>query len=212
MTAITSETDICNMALDLLSQRASVASITDPTTDTEIVAARWYDVCRKGLLREYVWRFAKKRVIIDRTGTPAFDWESAYRVPNDFIRLLSIGGAREVYQTQEYDIEGRDLLIDGTAASIKLRYIYDNTNVPEWDALFQQFMAYKLALRMAYKFTLKKGLVEELRAQIAEEEPKLVTINSQERPPRRIQRSRFLSARADGGGGYFTGPITDTGE
>lgn len=214
MTAITSPVDICNMALSHLGQR-DVQNIASPTSDSERVCALWYDVTRQGLLREYVWRFAKARKTISRVGSGEFDWTSAYQLPNDFLRLLSINGEREVFQTQHYDVEGRNLLLNGNNPSIDIRYVRDNTNVGEWDPLFKIMLSYKLAMAMAYKFTLKKGLTEDLSKRIAECEPKAATVNAQERPPVRIQRSRYLRARGDGsygGGGYFTGPITDIGE
>ncbi len=206
------------MALSHIRQRERVSNITEPSTETEVACALWYDVTRQGLLREYVWRFAKARETLDRTGTPAFDWESAYKLPNDFIRLLSVNGSREIYQSQDYDLEGGDLLLNGTEATAKIRYIRDNTNVPEWDPLFKILMSYQLALKLSYRFTAQKGLVEELSKRIAEIEPKTITINAQERPPLRLQRSRFLAARGGGqytgysADGYFTGPVTDVGE
>lgn len=215
MTAVIDPVGICNMALDQLRQRTRVNSITEPVTEAEQTMAQWYDATREALLREYIWRFAKARKIISRTGTPEFDWASAYKLPNDYIRFLSVDGAKEVYQYQDYDIEGDELLMNGSNPTRKLRYIRSATDVSRFDPLFKIMLAYQLALNVAYKFTLQKGVEEKIRARITEQEPKLATINAQERPPSRIQRSKFLDSRGGGnygGNGYFTGPITDVGE
>ncbi len=215
MTSISNPVNICNMALDQLRQRTRVSSITEPTTETEATMAQWYDITRQALLREYIWRFAKARKTISRTGSPEFDWASAYRAPNDFIRLLSVNGHTEVHQYQDYDIEGRDILLQNNNPTINIRYIRDCEDVALFDPLFKMMLAYQLAWNVSYKFTLQKGVKEDISKYLAMQEPKLATINAQERPPIRIQRSKFLNARGGGnygGNGYFTGPITDVGE
>jgi hypothetical protein len=215
MTALSSPVQVCNLALSHLGQPA-ITSITAPKSESEQVCALWYDVTRQALLREYVWRFAKHRANISRSGTPLFDWASAYTLPPDFLRLLSVKGTIEVHQTDYYDIEDGAILLQGNTATVPLRYIRDVTNVQSWDALFSILMSLTLALNMAYKFTLKKGLLDTLNNRYTLELPKAITVNSQERPPRRIQRSNYLAARRNGSysgdGNYFTGPMLDTGE
>lgn len=183
-----------------------MANIEAPTTPAEGVCARHYDQVRRQLLREWVWNFAKKRVTIFRSGTPAFDFADQYPLPNDFIRFLSVGGTREVDQGRDYDIEGRNLLMNnGGAASIGLRYIYDVKDPQQFDAAFINLLALALSLKIAYKFTLKKGLVEQLSAQYAADLPKGISIDGQERPPIRVQRSKYLRARQIGS----TGNVAD---
>lgn len=209
---VNSPVGVCNLALSHLRQRR-IQSITSPTSETEAELALWYPVTRRALLREYVWRFAKARTLITRVGTPAFDWASEYKLPVNFIRLLSVGGDNERYQTDRYDMEGTSLLTKGTEPSIKLRYIKDVEAVTEWDPLFVVLMSYRLAVKIAYQFTLKQGLMDRIEKQGAIEEAKAATVNSQERPPIRIEKSHYLRARSDAGeGSYYTGPITDFGE
>jgi len=205
VSAPTSPVEICNLALDFLGQ-PSIADIEAPSTAAEGICARHYDQVRRQLLREWVWNFAKKRVTIFRSGTPAFDFADQYALPNDFVRFLSAGGDREIDQGLDYDIEGRNLLTNsGGAASIGLRYIYDVKDPQQMDAAFINLLALALALKIGYKFTLKKGLVEQLSAQYAADLPKGISIDGQERPPRRIQRSKYHRARLIGS----TGNVAD---
>lgn len=198
MAAPNVDLDIANLALDHLGQD-SVSTLENPTETNAIIAARWYDQTRRGLLREYVWNFAKKRRVITRTGTPAFDFEDAYLLPTDFLRFLSIGGDIEQDQIFDYDIEGRNIILNnGGTSSLKLRYIADITDVTKFDPLFVEILALKLALNMSYKITLKKGVVQQVNQKLALELPKAVTIDGQERPPRRIERSVWRKKRLDG--------------
>lgn len=198
MAEINAAVDICNLALSHLGQKP-ISGIDSPETQAEAVCALHYNPTRRRLLRDWVWNCAKKRVTLSRTGTPEFDFTDAYALPNDFVRFLSVGGEYEVDQERDYDIEGSTLLINNDgAASAKMRYIYDLKDVKKMDASFIDTLALLLAVRMSYAFTLKKGLRDELRDMLKEELPKAVTVDGQERPPRRIQRSKYLSARRTG--------------
>lgn len=210
MSAPTSAVNIVNLALDHLGQKP-IASLTPPVTDEEVIAARWYDQVRRSLLREYVWNFAKERYVAPRTGTPDFDYTDAYALPNNFIRLLSIGGDWEEIQILDYDIEGRDILLnnDGSNA-LRIRYIKDEEDVTKFDPLFTSLLALNLALKMAYKFSLRKGLVDQINNLLAIETPKAVTVDGQERPPKRIQRSKWLRMRRYGGNIGVAGKYTIT--
>src|SRR5882757_5096651 len=88
MAAPSSNTDVCNLALDALGL-PPINSVDDPTTNTELVLSRHYDESRRYSLRRGVWGFAKDRATIARDGaSPLFDFSDRYKAPNDFIRLL----------------------------------------------------------------------------------------------------------------------------
>lgn len=208
MAIATSAVDICNLALDLLSQ-TPVVDIDAPTTREEEICARHYDKVRRQLLRDWVWNFAKKRVMLSRSGTPEFDFADEYVLPNDCLRVLSVAGESEIFQEKDYDIEGRNILLNnGGAASVGLRYIADITNPQLMDAGFINVFSQALALSMAYKFSLKKGLVEQIANQYRLDLPKAVSIDGQERPPRRIQRSKYHRARLMGSSGIYADQYT----
>lgn len=212
MTAPNAAIDIINLAMDHCGEEV-VSSIDAPVIDPEKLGARWYDQARRSLLRQYVWNFAKKRKRITRsTAAPDFDFEDAYPLPVDFLRFLSVGGYDEISQDLDYDIEGRELLLNNSGAnSVKLRYIRDVTDVALFDPLFIDILSLTLALRFAYYFSLKEKRLQSISKLLSEELPKAVTIDGQERPPRRVQRSVWRTKRLFGGGhaGYAT-PYTVT--
>lgn len=194
--APSSAVDICNLALDHLAQEA-ITSIDSPTTPTETVCARWYHAVRRAVLRANVWNFASARVAISRdAASPAFGYADAYNLPNNFIRLSFIGNDSIMDYKRKYEVEGRQLLLNNsTATSLNIGYIYDITNVNKFDALFIDLLAIELAWRMSYKFAVKSTLrqaIKDLREDI-----NLLArgIDGQERPPKRIERSKFKSAR-----------------
>lgn len=196
-TAPASEVDICNLALDHLSQKA-ITSIDSPTTPEEQVMARWYHQVRESLLREYNWNFAQEYATLAVAGSGDFGYEDYYTFPSDFLKLNSIGS--DIYdRIEDYQLTGRQIHIDNGAADLVIRYTKNVTDVTTMDPLFIGLFALQLALKTAYKFQLKKSTVEQLNQLLAIETPKAIGVDGQERPPIRVQKSRYLAARRTGG-------------
>ena len=193
MTAPTSEVHICNLALDYLKE-AHITSIVSPNTQTEVICAAWYDQTRRSVLRKNSWNFATKRVSLAKlTTTPAYGWDYEYELPNDFIRLVSLGSTY-LYTTSDYQLEDGKILINDDT-TLNLRYVYDVTTVTKYDSLFINMLALELAINISYKIsgsnTLRKSLSEMYRMVSSEAK----SVDGIERPPTRIQRSRAIQAR-----------------
>lgn len=184
--------DICNLALDYLGEAASVKSIDAPTTATEQTMGRWYDHVRQICLRDYVWNFAKTYATVLRSGDGVGNFRDAYEFPVDLLRLLRVGQYIDLPVC--YDITGRTLLAS-EGNSIPIQYISNVVDVTLMDALFINFFALRLALKVAYKFTKKKSVTDQLSQLLALDESKASSIDGQERIPIRIQHSKYLRAR-----------------
>lgn len=212
--SVTSSTDICNLALDLL----SAGNIQDIEGDsaTEEQCKRWYDVTRRKLFREHPWNFATKRIILAADSTdPVFGYSAAFSVPSDFIRLLAISTDLSVDQetllpTTAYGFENNKILLNeyyGSPTSVRLIYIYDNTTVSQFDPLFVDLLAYDLALSLAYKVSESNTNVQRLQEIQKMRSSMAKAIDGQERPPQRIERSRALTARRRAGSTHRTDKI-----
>jgi hypothetical protein len=92
MSTALSSVEVCNLALDLLRHRDVVTSIEDPVSDTESICARWYDLTRRSVLRQFPWNFARKLITLSRNSTdPAFGYADAYNLPGDYIQMVFVG-------------------------------------------------------------------------------------------------------------------------
>ena len=87
------------------------------------------------------------------------------------------------------------ILNNDNAPSVRLRYIKRVDNVSLFDSGFVKLFSLYLALDMAYKKTGKQTVIERLLKQIELAEAKVVSIDGQEKPPTRIQRSRYRRER-----------------
>ena len=203
MAAPTSNIDIANLALDRIGQ-AAITSVDTPTTPTEDVIARHYDATRREVLRAFVFNFAKKYATLTASGTetPAFGFGTAYAVPNDFIRLLGIGDVtlNADIPGMQYDVVNGFLYTDaGSSAGLNIYYTFDNTTVSKYDPLFVRLFTLQLAANLAYKFTLKPSLIAGILQELQDVALKAAAAAGQEKPPRRIQRSRLRDVRRSSG-------------
>lgn len=87
--------DICNLALSLLGDDASVASIEPPDGSPQAGnCARWYPLALRQLTEEFDWSFLTARqqlaplTNIDMT-VYGF-WKNAFSVPSDCVRIISV--------------------------------------------------------------------------------------------------------------------------
>ncbi len=197
MAAPSSPIEICRLAMDLLKQTAILSSIDNPTTEEEIVCARWYDATRRALLRKHFWVFARTRATISRDATaPPFGYADAYNLPPTYLRLHFIGDDSTNRYTRDYEIEKRQILLNNSgASSLNFGYIEDVTVVSRFDALFVILLAAELASNMAYKFTAKNTVIERLETLLEIKRAEAKAVNGQDRPPKRVQSSKFINAR-----------------
>lgn len=197
--AVTSKTDICNLASDLLSG-STIQDINSPTTANEALFERWYDQCRKKVLREHPWNFAVKRAILAASSTaPVFGYTKAFPLPNDFMRLLTLETSDGIlFTNQDYQLENGSVLLSTDATALYLRYIYDIEDVTKFDAMFIQYLAYDIALAVAFKMTESNTDVGRIEGLQKQQGAMARAISGQERPPTRVQRSRNRDARMHG--------------
>src|SRR5574343_15671 len=155
MSTALSSVEVCNLALDLLRHRDAVTSIEDPASDTEAICARWYDVTRRSVLRQFPWNFARKLTSLSRNSTdPAFGYADAYNLPGDYIQMVFVGeDIDEDYET-DFSIQNGQILINNSGSSdLSVCYVYDCTDVALFDPIFLDLFTAELAVRLANGLT-----------------------------------------------------------
>lgn len=114
-TAIT----LCSKALVKIGAK-SITSFLEETAEAE-VANQLYEPCLQYLLASYPWRFALTQKTLARLGEkPVSDYQYAYQLPNDCVRVLSAG--QDVKSSGlNYKIVGQKLYTN--AEHVVLNYI-----------------------------------------------------------------------------------------
>lgn len=171
MTSSFTETDVCNMALDILWEEP-ISDITDDDPNA-LKFARNFDALRDAFLAMHPWNFAIKSVSQAADATdPSYGWDHRYLLPGDCLKVLPIrknglwGG-----QLQQYEIEGQYILTD-IDSPLKYRYIYRNETIGEWSPQAITAFAAFLASRLAHSITGKASFAE-LAANLFKEEMRM---------------------------------------
>lgn len=156
---MTTETDLCNMALDVLKE-APIDSIEDNRPIARWLKRNFY-VTRDSVLAAADWNFAIKRATLSADSTaPAFGWEYAYTLPSDCIRIIPLTCAGEIEgRPIPHEVEGGKILTNASAP-LKLRYIYRNENYGLYPASFQEALAGRLGMKMAHWLTGKQSYAQ----------------------------------------------------
>lgn len=178
----TAEIDLVNLALMQLHQ-GEVTSLLDTNDPLAQLALKAVAMVRRGLLRSTtLWNFAKERTTAARvtSSTPAFDFDSFYTLPNNCIRIRSIG--KQCADKVRHDIQGRYLCLDGTEASVPITYTKDEEDINKWDPLFVEAFVIELAIWLCFPVTGDRAMQRELRSRLQEILAEAATVDLQEKP------------------------------
>lgn len=159
-----SQTEICNRALTKLGAQR-ILTITDNVKAARELNSMW-DTVRDAELRRNVWNFAVTRTTLAALAdAPPFGFEFQYQLPADFIRLIQVGETHYVpnlvdyrtlpdapYQVENSDDGARVLLTDYDAP-LKIRYVKRVEDTQQWDALFVEAFACRLAFECCEAIT-----------------------------------------------------------
>ena len=84
---MSSEVDICNLALSHLGDEASLASIDPPEGSAQADhCAKFYPIARDLMLEKHPWKFATRRVLLSPVDVDL--WEMEYGTQASFIDCL----------------------------------------------------------------------------------------------------------------------------
>lgn len=155
---------ICNRALQKLGA-ARIRALDEDTPNARSCAAA-YEIVRDAELRAHPWAFAIARVVLAPVdAAPVFGYGYAYPLPADCLRALHDPDG------PEWRIEGKNLLSDEGPA-LRLRYIRRAETPTDFDALFVEALACRLAVELAEEITQsntkKADAAKQYRAALAE--------------------------------------------
>ena len=188
----TSETDICNLALSRLG-RQLITSLTEGTTAADRCVLH-YPLSRDTVLRAHPWNFAVRRVTLALSATtPNHEFTYQHALPTDCLKVVRTSWDADGLSI-EHRIEGRFILCNET--TVKIEYIARMTDVAQFDELFVDVLAQRLAAEMCMVFTDNQSLTRSLLEVYAAKLDEARGVDAQEGTPREIvDVSSWLVAR-----------------
>lgn len=148
---ITSDIDICNLALDYCNCR-NITSLEEETKESKKCSA-WYDIVRRSLLTNLNASFAIKRakLVEDADYEEVFGYKKAYALPHDLLQVLNIN---DPIRDELYQIESDNrLYCNDDIQEVYIRYLADIQDVTKFDSDFVDLLALKLAEKICISLT-----------------------------------------------------------
>mgnify|MGYP006916243652 CR=1 FL=1 len=151
-------TDICNMALSFLS-KGKISSLDDNVEEAKQCKIH-YEHCRKMMLRQYPWGFAKRIAKLALLDVDIPGWDYTYAYPQQCLTVRYLF-SEEGADTKEEDITVFDMAIvsDNQRALLTdlenawCEYTYDVKDVEMFSEEFAEALARLLASQMAMVLT-----------------------------------------------------------
>lgn len=191
-----SKNAICNLAQSRLGDKGSIENIDIPQKAEERVYAKWYDISRQSTLRLLKPNFAIKREFwaTDANYKPAFGFDYAYKIKNDCLRVLSIGGVDT--RDLNYPVENGYLLTnDYQGGALPVRFVSDVTDIKKFTPDFIRLFSWQLAYDVCYEITESESAMNRMEQILPAKIAEYCGTDAQENRPRRINRSNLLVAR-----------------
>lgn len=156
----TSKTAICNLALTALGAQR-ITSLDQDLKEARTCKAL-FDECRDAVLAAHEWNCATARAELAADSTaPAFGYLYRYLMPSNpyCLKVRTIEGE----DTYPWEVVGRYIETDNPAP-LQITYTKQVTDPTEFDPLFRQALAARLAAEMAYILTADTKLESDMWA------------------------------------------------
>lgn len=198
---MTSQVDIANRALTKLGA-ARIISFGDDNKQARAVSSM-FDIVRDAELRSHIWQFSVKRTSLPALlSKPDWGFEYEYQLPSDCLRILMVndtypGPSLEDYRNQpvaDYAIEGNKILAD-FAAPLKIRYSSRVSETTQWDSMFVEAFACRLAMEMCEDLTQSNTKRELAQAEYMAALRGAIRANAIEQPPQAMPDTSWTLSR-----------------
>ena len=193
LTSSTADTplDICSRALILIGAEP-ISSFDDGTTEATVAVNMYEDVVQSALVNSR-WRFATNQKVINRlTDAPTGRYDYAYQLPSDMIMLH---GATVNGNLIEYQVYGDKLFADTTETdTVIVDYSFRASEV-DFPSYFTLAVEFSLAIIFATSIARDASLASLMTERAESSMAKARSLDSQQQTTRKLETSRFLTAR-----------------
>tara|TARA_R110000751_G_scaffold2075_7_gene11224 strand:+ start:7926 stop:8522 length:597 start_codon:yes stop_codon:yes gene_type:complete len=197
---VTSDVDICNLALQRLGTKAISALNEDSTAGRE--CNRVYAHARDSEIRNHPWSFARARASLAADAVaPIFGYALRFQLPAGFIRLLPVRNVATnslilggIDPGIDWQIEGRYILTDD-GAPLQIVYLQQITDPNEFDQLFTDLLVSRIAMDVAEKVTQSNTKKQNAELRYTDAMMKAKKANAFERPPQEFPADDWVVAR-----------------
>jgi hypothetical protein len=187
-------TSICNAAMIHLGEDLIVSAFPPDNSKRAILCNQRYDPVRRRVLRAHPWTCAKKQMALAASVTaPLFDYDNAYPLPFDFLRMWD--ESDDDNSQPDYELQSGLLLTDD-GPPFNAVYLFDLQDPTVMDALLVDLIGLELALELCEPLDQSSGTMQGIETKLKRIEDKADLVDSQENTSRELDDDVWLRARA----------------
>lgn len=159
MAGVTVE-DVANMALGILVE-APINSLDDNTKAARLLNLH-YETTRQSELMKNAWSFAifRTQLSADPDAPTGDTYGYGYAVPEDALRVLPLTDTGEAEGARIPFKQEGGLILTNYSGPRLVRYIGNLTDPADWDPLFVEALAARLAMKIAMPLTNKPSVLQ----------------------------------------------------
>lgn len=201
--------EISNLTLSKLGEDDQLEDPLDNRKPARSIRAVW-DTVRDAVLRAHTWNFAIDPGGLDLSHDASYnasalsDWRYRFRLPTDFIRL-DLQRCRPMWTRNDIQV-GRQFIYANSPGPVHIVYVQRVENCGDWDALFVEAFASRLAWQVADRITGDRGRKSDCWQAYSTALKEAKGVDGKENPPEPSEPTGWETARFDGGYGYPTDP------
>ncbi len=171
----------------------TISSFDEGTVESE-VASNMYDFIRDALISSHPWTFSyAQSELVKITSVPVADYDYAYQLPNDLLRIISVGStALGEGKGVDYRVAEKKLHTNEDNIIISFIYRQSEENLP---AFFDNVLIATLAAEFCLPITENTTRAELLYKLAETAFVKAKTIDSQQQTPQRLDVDTLIAVR-----------------
>lgn len=210
----TSETEIANLALTRIGH-GLISALSENSTAAQVCNLH-YPRTRDAMLRAHPWNFAVRRATLARSSTtPNHEFNYYHVLPADCLKVLrthweadgsvgtsiygfpgQMGYAAQIAPYRIESVSGVGKCLACNEDTVKIEYIAQITDTAQFDDLFVDCLAARLAAEIAMRLTDNQSAARTMWDMAAAKLAEARTADSQEGTPREaVDLSGWIAAR-----------------
>jgi hypothetical protein len=196
-----SDVNLVNSALRKVGGK-HITSMTE-STGAAGVATDVFEQERDELLRSGTWNFATiRKNLAALTAEPVFEWEFAFAMPDDCMRIISVhnnvaglGHARYKLESIEQDDDSIIAAILAMDNELWIRYVRKVTSVSDMPASFQMCLVLRMARIFAISIAKSNALYEAITKELESALRQARSVDGIEDMPDQMPEGSWVRAR-----------------
>jgi hypothetical protein len=196
MPTVSSEVELCNLALARIGNDRQLSSLTEANKPARLCSLH-YPITRDAVLAAHPWNEAIRRVdLAAEVGEPPFEYTYRFPLPSDCLKVIRTEDESAGFE-DDYRIEstanGRVLLSNSDTVAIE--YIARVEDVALYSPVLVDLIAQRLAAELAPAFADSASMAKNLWDIYAAKLREARSVDAQEGTPRQIVADTWINSR-----------------